>query len=1145
MAFSVRQTSPSLSFHSEERMETEHLLELCNTREDYELRPDGNAEELSYNSDVLSTSAHSNPVPPATSVFLQQGLRPRRQTVVSPISDPHRASASLGSTVFPFVPSVYSDDEDEDDLKLELEIVTPQDPEHIDFPVSQPEPSHLIVPPTRQRLRMPSTPESSAASLSAPLFATDITDFEERRTVPNSHRHFHDIGRTTDELPEPDTTSHISARLPNEARISIPFCTPMNEDATFNAFDASIPEHRVPDFLRNWLDENRDAFHKHVVERFSDFPACFRSLAYIVYASMNTKRFSGRVANHPHEDFQYIVAPNFREIKVWKRWYVLNPDAPLELTQWEYDGYRVRFSDFFGPASRWVLERTFGNVGIYRRRTRETWSITVGSMHYMLAHDIEVALATRQSASAWGVRVYNITEAKMKSYGCDKQDFAFHIKHTIHLLDRKIVDTAHSMPDQLRLDRAVDALNLKPVWYRYWWCYALFFSLFLLITLCYVYEWTDHHKKLMHTVLPWFFFSFFMLLLLIISYWWITDDTPKPCRPFTEGVRKRSAPRIDVPMRRGCFVESIDWPTGTVKPPSAVTRLGPRIPTVFSIHGNTLHNITGGVSNRQFRDNLLTVEDADFEDFADVVGNANPFATLPAMTSVQTRQHYESTRKHWPPYKRAKYLALVAKHPRLDPDIMAGAHKTFIKTEIVTTGVNKAPRVISAASDEVMVNTAHIYGSMSKHLKTVFDGTGTFYWASGRSLKELGEWFTTSAALYGNDVGFFENDYAKFDSSQGPWVWATLRAVYDKLLANCSPEEKAVITKHMELLSQHWHADFHSHKDDAHARFMVTPSRASGDPDTTVGNGIVNMMLLTYAIVKSGLDLARFRTAIAGDDSLMLGRIADLRLINLEHISRMGIACTPTVSTNYAKVEFCSKVFIRMNVPTGRRNAHGEHILRAAYVPVVKLGRTLARAPLTHKYFVDHSPSSMAYAAIKMRSLGEQLFYIPGISQFYLRLADHYARQTTRAHIKKVARQARYEYTTPLGYSIRDIQITAETFVDLASRYDTDPDHIRNFEALFDQWRRDNFFGTQDIDTPLGHSIALIDNHSEIFDCDEEYLMDPGDENDSLIQELVALAPIMADGWDVPIEKIKHNHYFGLMTHVLNHKGPRDDFLYS
>jgi hypothetical protein len=255
-------------------------------------------------------------------------------------------------------------------------------------------------------------------------------------------------------------------------------------------------------------------------------------------------------------------------------------------------------------------------------------------------------------------------------------------------------------------------------------------------------------------------------------------------------------------------------------------------------------------------------------------------------------------------------------------------YKLFLKLEksawlIGGGGKETVPRVISACLKELTYWTGRHLLPLAKacHRGWKKQKGGNIFYASGQTPEQIGDAFRDAiqnvTVLPGDRLVFIEDDQNRFDLHLTKPAFDTLDAFY----------EAVKLPRHIRRMLKR---KISRGRMQDGTKLSVPYTMQSGNPDTGLGDSIINAIMKTYIHHESG----NWSTIICGDDSVTvttlsalneLGGAAGIRAAYLE----LGMEATVEVRTHPLSVEFCSGRF----QPSG-----------SSYILVPKTGKMLTRA---------------------------------------------------------------------------------------------------------------------------------------------------------------------------------------------------------
>lgn len=241
-------------------------------------------------------------------------------------------------------------------------------------------------------------------------------------------------------------------------------------------------------------------------------------------------------------------------------------------------------------------------------------------------------------------------------------------------------------------------------------------------------------------------------------------------------------------------------------------------------------------------------------------------------------------------------------------------HKVFIKRELLPCddpidGVYplhfKDPRIIygNGASGVMDALLGPYFKGYSKHLANVWNYESQFYYFSGSNPEEFEVFITDPRFSF-----YIEIDFKRWDSRYSEPLIQIEIWVYRN-----SSDDFWTIEKYVLLQLITWGVT------STLIKFKRRGGRCSGDQNTSPGNTIGNVVVVSFALIESGLRPHDFRMVALGDDNL-------IQCSKLPHLStfksileRLGLAPTVKFTRDIFAVEFCSKRLLPVKDSDGNR----------------------------------------------------------------------------------------------------------------------------------------------------------------------------------------------------------------------------------
>lgn len=392
--------------------------------------------------------------------------------------------------------------------------------------------------------------------------------------------------------------------------------------------------------------------------------------------------------------------------------------------------------------------------------------------------------------------------------------------------------------------------------------------------------------------------------------------------------------------------------------------VGPQLLPTPSILASNATNEYVGVTRRVAPRDLPTLQGDAFNLFADWCYEAYPVlfsdkATRPMPFARWLARFGQATRT-------ALIAAKQAWDDGADYTREALNIKFFVKQELgfkqpdITGTTETKPRIISSASAYYNVIVGPYVAALQQHIKAVHHASILI----GESSRErIGTWFKRHLLWRG-----MECDFSTFDATQD----AQLRCLIINLWDTFHGMPEAVRTLMLKRAERKTGYGTHGTK------IRLNGTMASGDPDTYLGNTVLNILVQTYAYcTATGQDvheaLRNFTIIAAGDDSLSFDRLRTASCNVMERtILSLGMVAKFIQHNDPAAelVSYCSSYFI----PVGR-----------TWFLSPKPGRIIAKLP-----WVAGPPGRTSTAQLRANALGvwASVQYTPFAREYVARVLE-------------------------------------------------------------------------------------------------------------------------------------------------------------
>jgi hypothetical protein len=195
-----------------------------------------------------------------------------------------------------------------------------------------------------------------------------------------------------------------------------------------------------------------------------------------------------------------------------------------------------------------------------------------------------------------------------------------------------------------------------------------------------------------------------------------------------------------------------------------------------------------------------------------------------------------------------------------------------------------------------------------------------FTYSCGMNTNSVGDWLAKAISLVGNDPVFVLDDQSRYDVHIHGYAFAKVQQIYDRYLPRHVSRlmDRSFLNKGVQ-----------KGRTKTGIKYSVPYTMASGRPDTSLADTLINCMMKMYIHGKGG----KWYSLVCGDDSVtVMPRILLEKLGGMSGIiakyRALGFKTTGKVTANVEEVDFCSSVFRKTTT---------------SYVLVPKVGKTLAR----------------------------------------------------------------------------------------------------------------------------------------------------------------------------------------------------------
>jgi hypothetical protein len=398
--------------------------------------------------------------------------------------------------------------------------------------------------------------------------------------------------------------------------------------------------------------------------------------------------------------------------------------------------------------------------------------------------------------------------------------------------------------------------------------------------------------------------------------------------------------------------------------------------------------------------------------------------------------------------------------------------KSFLKSEVTLTDSKSAARVICANDNDIQATNGPMMAAVKSWLCKVSRNTRVIF-TCGMDRNELGRLQAETSSRY-SDPHFMSGDFSKFDSTVGEDLMEIERMVYKKLLPTHKREVEAFIDRCQSdfkaiMISKGFKAGV-----------AIPVSRGSGDPNTTVGNSLLNYAFWMYIfdLLSDKHAMNQATAYVCGDDVHLVGSKQDLEqlhdfVIEEKILLNLGTVIEFTEITGMmSQSEYLSGTFIRGVVDVVFRSykkdedpvcRECEHI-----VHIAKPGRVLSKIMTTAKVWRNDAEFKILRNS-KLDALRTECWIFPLLCE---KISNFLLTQSPDSVQRDIYK---------MGYSKRP-RICENTEVDFQSRYGVSLYAVDLYLATnfkFDCVTR--------LSGDLIRAVVLVDTGLDIIDSDFYY----------------------------------------------------------
>ncbi len=396
--------------------------------------------------------------------------------------------------------------------------------------------------------------------------------------------------------------------------------------------------------------------------------------------------------------------------------------------------------------------------------------------------------------------------------------------------------------------------------------------------------------------------------------------------------------------------------------------------------------------------------------------------------------------RNWPKSKKMKYDAMY--EGLLNP---SAARSIFIKRDLGLVSPEKAARLICCSPGDIQMYYGKYTDCLKKHItkhsrhKQIICAVGYDRQTLGEILHESVDDLTTH---------YMYADYSRFDSTINATHMKAEKGIYNMFFHALYKAPDSPFTDMIERACKAFKATCLN--DNTMLAVIIPPSRATGDPGTTLGNCVVNMMvwysLLNYKVDNGRLiksPLKDVKVMICGDDDLMWGPKDSLQELQarIAYVKQMGFVLEASEIVNsYTKVDFLSGFFLRAQ----KKDSKGNMTKTLVHVP--KIGRVIAKAGLSYKAKKNYIVQRYQLIYQKLMGLEANVWFIPDLHKKVQKLMNK-----CQPELKKICPKWRMKNEEESWIKMGEDSMLPDedTHTDLLERYE-DLSCLTHFEQYLD-----------------------------------------------------------------------------------------------
>jgi hypothetical protein len=392
-------------------------------------------------------------------------------------------------------------------------------------------------------------------------------------------------------------------------------------------------------------------------------------------------------------------------------------------------------------------------------------------------------------------------------------------------------------------------------------------------------------------------------------------------------------------------------------------------------------------------------------------------------------------------------------------------YSCFVKDETYPNGdidgniIQKDPRNINDPEKLIVVEIAPWIKAFANKLKESWNNSNSLFYSSGQNGVGIGKFFAHWQSQFGDSLQASETDFSRWEKTLSQELIAIELSIYEKFIP---PEFKKRIMRY--LRTQMTSMVFSKFGD----VLQLAGQRKSGDPNTSVGNTLLNMFIHVFCYEHFNLLPHRdFAMVALGDDNATVfkaGKISD-KIANgmVSLFCQFGLDPKFKIVNSLYQMEFCSGILF----PIRLINAKDLEMQRS-YILVPKFVRWLSKIGLCSDLGKETPEQRIYSILLGQNHLREFNYYKP-----YFKLVDELVKNSKIKSLFLEEEEHKY-YTIKL--SLDEAFLVDEDDMDYQclKRYDLSYSLItQSMEKLFSPQNFDSLYALVETDEVIDQCAKI------------------------------------------------------------------------